>query len=264
MTIKMKTRRGPMGCPCNSPVIDSGTLSRTASPQRGVTGAQMLWLAPGGPGSSQAQSAPAKAKVLILVGGGQGYLKKGVRYNSNKYFDQAARKSLDQYTKGYDVVIEHVNSAKKMKELIESREWNKVIYFGHGVLNQMALAPDPSGNGKILKIDEFAKVLSKAKVKEVYLFGCRSGYTGLARNLSRKLKRTVYGTFNDLDVEWVQKGGSSGKIDTNEFNFKESLTEYTNGFQTKDGKKTEQRREERNDPVNISNDPLSENPMIDQ
>ena len=118
----------------------------------------------------------------------------------------------------------------------------------------MALAPQEGG--RILKKEELAQALQKAQVKKVYLFGCKAGLCGLARQLPKDVSgATVYGTFGSLDVDWEQRKDPDGTF-TNKFDFKEPLTEYTGGFQTKDGRKTKQRRHERGDPITMSDDPF--------
>jgi hypothetical protein len=199
-------------------------------------------------------------KALIAIGTGHDGIKKGVRLNSDKYFDQSARNSFAPYTKGHDVHLVHVDSAKEMRDLIEGGTWNVVLYFGHGVENQMALAPKEGGT--LLSMGELAKALQKAQATQVYLFGCKAGQTGLARKLSKEVPgATVHGTFGSLDVDWEQRMGPD-KTFTNRFIFKEALTDYKGGFQTKDGKRTKQRRRENDDPLTIDGDPLGE--MVDQ
>jgi hypothetical protein len=202
----------------------------------------------------------SKPKALIVLGTGHDGIKKGVRLNSDKYFDKSARDSFAPYTKDHEVTLVHVDSAKEMRELIEGDTWNVVIYFGHGVENQMALAPKEGG--KQLNEEELANALKKAQTKQVYLFGCKAGETGLARKLSKDVPgTTVHGTFGSLDVDWEQRMDPD-KTFTNKFVFKEVLTEYKSGFQMKDGKKTKQRRQERGDRITIGDDPLE--PMVDQ
>ena len=137
-----------------------------------------------------------------------------------------------------------------------------VIYFGHGVVNQMALAPQETG--KRLSKADLESALQKAGAKKVYLFGCRAGWTGLARQLSKDLPgTTVFGTFDLLDVDWEQKKDPDGTF-TNHFTFKEALTEYSSGTQSKDGKKTKNRRQEMGDPVRITDSPIGEEPEVEQ
>lgn len=200
-------------------------------------------------------------KALIVLGTGHDGIKKGVRLKTDDYFDKAALVSFAPYTKGHDVTIKHVKSAAEMKQLIGDGTWDVVIYFGHGVENEMALAPDETG--KRLTKEELVKALQASGTKQVYLFGCKAGETGLARKLSKDLPgATVYGTFGSLDVDWEQRKDPDGTF-TNKFAFKEVLTEYNSGFQMKNGKKTNQRRHERGDPIIIGDDPFGES-MVDQ
>ena len=118
-----------------------------------------------------------------------------------------------------------------MKELIEGGSWDVVIYFGHGVENQMALAPDE--RGRILKKEELAQALQKAQVKKVYLFGCKAGLTGLARQLSKDvLGATVYGTFGSLDVDGEQRKDPDGTF-TNKFDSRSRLPNTPVDFKPK-------------------------------
>jgi hypothetical protein len=212
--------------------------------------------------SPKAGPTSSKPRALIIIGTGHDSIQKGVRLKGDTYFDKAALASFAAFTPSHDVTLRHVKSAKEMKELIEGGTWDVVIYFGHGVENQMALAPDE--RGRILKKEEFAQALQKAQVKKVYLFGCKAGQTGLARQLSKDVPgATVYGTFGSLDVDWEQRKDPDGTF-TNKFDFKEPLTEYTGGFQTKDGRKTKQRRHERGDPITMGDDPLGGELMVNQ
>ncbi len=221
--------RGPVGLQLNLPVF--------AAPNLGKTGG-------------------AKSRALIVIGTGHASIKSGVRLKSDKYFDKAALTSFGPYTKGHSVTLRHVNSAAQMKKLIESDSWDVVIYFGHGVENQQALAPKEMG--KTLSKDDLVAALKTAGSKKVYLFGCKAGYTGLARAVSKELGgANVYGTFGSLDVDWEQSKDPDGTF-TNRFKFKEALTEYTGGFQTEKGKKTSTRKTEMDDPIGISDDPLGE------
>lgn len=200
-------------------------------------------------------------KALIIIGTGHDGIKKGVRLKSDTYFDKAAHTSFAPYTKGYDVTLKHVESAQEMKRLISGDKWDVVIYFGHGVENQMALAPRETG--KILSKDELVEALKAAQTTQVYLFGCKAGYTGLARQLSKEIPGSkIFGTFGSLEVDWEQRKSPDGPL-INKFNFKEPLTEYLGGFQTKDGEKEKQRRQEMKDPITLGGDPLGE-PMVDQ
>jgi hypothetical protein len=239
-------------------VVDPGPQSTKGGAVPGPIG---LYAWRDDPTASPTGTTSAKPKALIIIGTGHDSIKKGVRFKSDDYFDRAARSSFAAYTPSHDVTLKHVDSAKEMTTLIESATWDVVIYFGHGVENEMALAPKEGG--RLLKKDDLAKALQAAQVKKVYLFGCKAGQTGLARQLSKDVPGTaVYGTFGSLDVDWEQRKDPDGTF-TNKFDFKEPLTEYTGGFQTKDGKKTKQRRAERADPITLGNDPLGE-PLIDQ
>lgn len=255
-------------------------LSRTPGPAGGVLGRINK---PGGPGSVSprplgleirspifaaprlAQVSPPKAasnKALIVIGDGHDSMKQGVRLKNDKYFDQAALTSFAAYTKGYTVTLVHVNSAADMKRVIEKGSWDVVIYFGHGVMNQMALAPKETG--KRLSKEDLESALQTAGAKKVYLFGCRAGWTGLARQLSKSLPgATVFGTFGTLDVEWEQRKDADSTF-TNQFIFKEGLTEFTSGAQTEGGKKTKTRRQEMGDPIQVTDSPIGEDPEIAQ
>jgi hypothetical protein len=212
--------------------------------------------------SPQGGPTSPKPKALIIIGTGHDSIRSGVRFKDDSYFDKAALSSFAAYTPSHVVTLRHVKSAKEMKELIAGGTWDVVIYFGHGVENMMALAPQEGG--RMLKKEELVEALQKGQVKKVYLFGCKAGQTGLARQLSKEVPgATVYGTFGSLDVDWEQRKDPDGTF-TNKFDFKEPLTEYTGGFQTKDGKKTKQRRHERGDPIKMSDDALGGEPMVDQ
>jgi hypothetical protein len=215
------------------------------------------------PGASpQGGPTSPKPKALIIIGTGHDSIRSGVRFKDDSYFDKAALSSFAAYTPSHDVTLRHVKSAKEMKDLIAGGTWDVVIYFGHGVENMMALAPQEGG--RMLKKEELVEALQKGQVKKVYLFGCKAGQTGLARQLSKEVPgATVYGTFGSLDVDWEQRKDPDGTF-TNKFDFKEPLTEYTGGFQTKNGKKTKQRRHERGDPITVSDDPLGGELMVDQ
>ena len=212
--------------------------------------------------SPKAGPASSKPRALIIIGTGHDSIRQGVRLKDDTYFDKAALASFAAFTPSHDVTLRHVRSAKELKELIEGGTWDVVIYFGHGRGEPDGACPDE--RGRILKKEEFAQALQKAQVKKVYLFGCKAGQTGLARQLSKDVPgATVYGTFGSLDVNWEQRKDPDGTF-TNKFEFKEPLTEYTGGFQTKDGRKTKQRRHERGDPITMSDDPLGGELMVDQ
>lgn len=214
------------------------------------------------PGPSPAPTTKAaRGRALIVIGTGHDGIKKGVRRKGDDWFDKAALGSFGSFTTGLDVKLVHVDSADAMKAAIENGPWDVVVYFGHGVENQMALAPKEMG--RVLKEPDLAAALKTGQAKKVYLFGCKSGMTGLARQLSKDVPgATVYGTFGSLDVEWEQRMDPDGTF-TNKFNFKEPLTEYTGGFQTENGKKTAKRRQEMRDPISVDGNPFEE-PMVPQ
>jgi hypothetical protein len=198
-------------------------------------------------------SASSKPKALIVIGAGQDGIKKGVRFNSDDYFDKSARNSFAAYTADHDVTLRHVSTAQEMKDLIESDTWDVVIYFGHGVENQMAL--DPHERGKPLTEAELAQALKKAQTKNVFLFGCKAGETGLARKLSKDVPGiTVAATFGVLEASWKQGQDRKGGTFTNEFDFKSPLTEYNGGFAVKGGRKMDKRPRERGDQIKSTDD----------
>src|SRR5262249_40534149 len=152
-------------------------------------------------------------------------------------------------------------SAKEMKELIESDTWDVVAYFGHGVENQMALAPQEGG--RILSKDDLVAALKKAHPSQVILLGCRAGETGLARQLSKEVPgTTVLGTFESLDVTWKQ-GQEKGGAFYNRLEPNQGFTEYKDGFQMENGKRSKRRRHERGDPITLDGD-LNGELMVDQ
>jgi hypothetical protein len=206
-------------------------------------------------------SPSSKPKALIIIGAGQDGIKKGVRFKGDDYFDKAAHNSFAAYTADHDVTLRHVSSAQEMKDLIESDTWDVVIYFGHGVENQMAL--DPHERGRPLTEADLAQALKKAQTKNVFLFGCKAGETGLARKLSKDVPGvTVAATFGTLEASWKQGQERKGGTFTNEFDFKSPLTEYNGGFAVKGGKKTDKRPRERGDKIQSTDDPLSDS--VDQ
>ncbi|MEE9615053.1 MAG: hypothetical protein V3W31_08945 [Thermodesulfobacteriota bacterium] len=198
-------------------------------------------------------------KDLIIIGNGQESLRAGVRHRSNKYFNAAAQNTFRHFTKKRgDAKLKHVKSSKEMTSLIKGKSWDVVLYFGHGVVNRPELDPGFGAKKPTLKLNEFAAALKQANVKQVYLLGCQSGYTGLARALSKALPSvSVYGTFSDLDVKWIQHG-KAGQIQENKFIITEKLIEYRNGFQMKNGKKAARRNAEINDPIVPHGDPLGQ------
>lgn len=173
-----------------------------------------------------------------------------MRLKSDDYFDRAAQTTFAPYLTGTKVTIKHVNSAKEMWQVIAGGTWDVVIYFGHGVENARALAPNETGAH--LKEEELMAALKAAKTKQVVLAGCKSAETGLARALSEQLPGTnVYGNFEGLDADWVQKGDSNGNLTTNKFQFKQPFARYKDGFQVdvKTGAKLVRRLAERGDSI---------------
>lgn len=188
--------------------------------------------------------------ALIVIGTGHDHIKKGVRLKSDDYFDRAAQTTFAPYLNGAKVTVKHVSSAKELKQVIAGGTWDVVIYFGHGVENARALAPNETGAH--LKEEELVAALKAAKTKQVVLAGCKSAATGLARALSSQLPGTnVYGNSEGLDADWVQKGDAKGNITTNEFQFKQSFVRYKDGLQVdvKTGIKLARRLAERGDRI---------------
>ena len=209
-------------------------------------------------GSASVQLAPTavakrvKPKALVLVGDDLTF-RKGVKHNNNKMLNKALRKLFVSYISGFTLKIVYVKTNEAMLSEIESNSWDAVIYFGHGVTNAQKLAP---GEAPYLSKESLAKSLKKANPKQVYLVGCRSGWTGLARSLSRQLKSTtVFGTFNDVDISWEQRG-RKGKITKNELTLSEQFTEYRTGLKYVKGKKSKTREREMGDPIGSGADPL--------
>lgn len=212
-----------------------------------------------------AKVATAKPKALIVIGNGHESVKQGVRHTGRKYFDEAALNSFAAHTKNHAVTIRHVNSAEAMRKAIEGGQWDTVIYFGHGVVNQQMLAPDE--RGRPITKEELIQALRKAGAKSVFLYGCKAGYTGLARALSGALRNVkVHGTFEVLEATWRQEDpdGRGPKPMINKFEFDAGPVEYTNGYQTKNGKKTKMRREELGDPVRMDDVLPADEPMVPQ
>lgn len=194
------------------------------------------------------KSSPSSA--LIVIGTGHDHIKEGVKFTSNHHFDKAAQTTFAPYLTKAKVTVKHVSSAKEMKQVIAGGTWDVVIYFGHGVENARALAPNETGTH--LKEEELVAALRTAKVKRVVLAGCKSAATGLARSLSKQLPGTdVYGNAEGLDAEWVQEGDSNNNVTTNKFQFTQSFVRYKDGFQVdvKTGTKLTRRLAERGDPI---------------
>ena len=109
---------------------------------------------------TKAVNTASGGNALIVVGTGHDDLKKGVRHSDDKHFNQAILEFFAPHTKGMNVTIKHVKSAKEMKQLIAGGSWNLVAYFGHGVVNQMAL--EPQERGARLSKDELVSALKQA------------------------------------------------------------------------------------------------------
>jgi len=208
---------------------------------------------------AKAVNAASAGKALIVVGTGHDDLKKGVRYPDDKNFNQAILDFFAPQTKGLTVTIKHVKSAKEMKQLIASETWDVVAYFGHGVVNQMAL--EPQERGARLSKDELVAALKQAKPSRVILMGCKAGWTGLGRQISTELPGvTVSATFESLDVSWEQ-GSKDGQF-YNRLTPSEAFTDYKDGLHIENGQKAKWRRREQVDPLDVNGDPLGE--RVDQ
>jgi hypothetical protein len=239
----------------------NGVLDRARGEPQGPLG-RTLWQKKSAPDTAPdpAPAGQAKGRALIVIGTGHDSIKQGVRFKTDEYFDKAALTSFAAYTGSHQVTLVHVDSAAAMKKVIENGPWDVVIYFGHGVENQMALAPKEMG--KPLSEADLASALKKASVKSVYLFGCKAGATGLARRLSKDVPgATVYGTFGSLDVEWEQRKDPDQPL-VNRFTFKEPLSEYKDNFQMEKGKKLKTRKHEMGDKIDVNADPID--PRVDQ
>ena len=189
-------------------------------------------------------------KGLIIVGAGQEQLTQNMQDPGDKAFDAAIKGMFGAQMKGLNVTIKHVKSAAEMTQLLKSGSWDAVAYFGHGVVNDQALAPSGHADKSLSRAD-LAAALRAANPKNVYLMGCTAGWTGLARNLSADLPGTsVFGTFDILDVTW-QRGQDAGGNKVNRMTPNQPFTEYQGGFRTENGKKATQRPRERGDPLVI-------------
>jgi hypothetical protein len=214
-----------------------------------------LWQKQSGLPASPPPIKSSSPSALIVIGTGHDHIKKGVRFKSDDYFDKAAQTTFAPHLTGAKVTIKHVSSAREMKDVIAGGTWDVVIYFGHGVENAKALAPNETGPH--LKEEELVSALKAAKAKRVVLAGCKSAATGLARALSKQLPGTnVYGNAEGLDASWLQKMDTEGNF-TNEFQFVQQFSRYNGGFQVdvKTGAKLARRLVERGDP--IVNDPTA-------
>jgi hypothetical protein len=204
---------------------------------------------------AKAVNTGAGGKALIVVGTGHDDLKRGVRHSDDKHFNQAILDFFAPHTKGMNVTIRHVKSAKEMKQLIAGGSWDLVAYFGHGVVNQMAL--EPQERGARLSKDELVSALKQAKPSRVILMGCKAGWTGLGRQISTELPGvTVSATFESLDVSWEQ-GRKDGQ-NYNRLTPSEEFTDYKDGFHIENGQKAKWRKREQVDKLDLEGDPLGE------
>jgi hypothetical protein len=204
---------------------------------------------------AKAVNSGAGGKALIVVGTGHDDLKRGVRHSDDKHFNQAILDFFAPHTKGMDVTIKHVKSAKEMKQLIAGGSWDLVAYFGHGVVNQMAL--EPLERGARLSKDELVSALKQAKPSRVILMGCKAGWTGLGRQISTELPGvTVSATFESLDVSWEQ-GRKDGQ-NYNRLTPSEEFTDYKDGLHIENGQKAKWRKREQVDKLDPNGDPLGE------
>jgi hypothetical protein len=211
----------------------------------GPVGRQHVFADADGSNGSGGQTPASKGTALIIVGAGQSSVKQG---RTEAQFDQALRQYFDQYVKGYNVTLKHVSSAKEMIDQIAGSTWDVVIYFGHGVLSGEQLLAPGSSYSAPLKPDDLASALQKAGTSRVYIFGCDSALTGLARYLSKQLKGTsVTGMSDDLEVKWKSKTDKQGT--QNEMTFKGKPSEYVNGQYMENGKAAARRPHERLDPL---------------
>ena len=217
-----------------------------------------VWSAPifAAPGAvAKVTNTGSAGKALIVVGTGHDDLKKDVRFPDDKHFNQAILDFFAPHTTGLNVTIKHVTSAKEMKQLIAGGTWDLVAYFGHGVVNQMAL--EPKERGARLSKDELVAALKQAKPSRVLLMGCKAGWTGLGRQISKELPGvTVSATFESLDVSWEQ--GSKDNKFYNRLTPSEAFTDYKDGFHIENGQKAKWRRREQVDPLDPNGDPLGE------
>ena len=217
-----------------------------------------IWSAPifAAPGAvAKVTNTGSGGKALIVVGTGHDDLKRGVRHSDDKHFNQAILDFFAPHTKGMDVTIRHVQSAKEMKQLIAGGSWDLVAYFGHGVVNQMAL--EPQERGARLSKDELVSALKQAKPSRIILMGCKAGWTGLGRQISTELPGvTVSATFESLDVSWEQ-GRKDGQ-NYNRLTPSEEFTDYKDGFHIENGQKAKWRKREQVDKLDLEGDPLGE------
>ena len=258
---------GPLGQSPNSNTIEEPSNGLSVRPGRraphgdtppGPVGLH-IWNAPifAAPGAvAKVTNTGSGGKALIVVGTGHDDLKKNVRYPDDKHFNQAILDFFAPHTKGLTVTIKHVNSAKEMRDLIANGSWDVVAYFGHGVVNQMAL--EPKERGARLSKDDLVAALKQAKPNKVLLMGCKAGWTGLGRQISKEIPGvTVGATFESLDVSWEQGKPKNGDF-YNRLTPSEDFTMYKDGFQLDQGQKAKWRKREQVDKLDPNGDPLGE------
>ena len=247
---------GPLG----TNIVGAGVRSRGGLP--GPVGLN-VWSAPifAAPGAvAKVANTGSGGRALIVVGTGHDDLKKDVRYPDDKHFNQAILDFFAPHTKGLTVTIKHVNSAKEMKRIVADGPWEVVAYFGHGVVNQMAL--EPKEGGARLSKDELVAALKQAKPSKVLLMGCKAGWTGLGRQISKEIPGvTVGATFESRDVSWEQGKPKDGDF-YNRLTPSEDFTMYKDGFQLDKGQKAKKRRREQGDKIDMNSDPFDD--TIDQ
>ena len=257
---------GPVGRSSDGEAIEPRTIGLSLRPGRRAPQADSppgpvglhVWNSPifAAPNTvAKAVNTAAGGKALIVVGTGHDDVKKGVRYSDDKHFDQAILDFFAPHTKGMNVTIKHVKSAKEMKQLIAGESWDLVAYFGHGVVNQMAL--EPQERGARLSKDELVAALKQAKPSRVLLMGCKAGWTGLGRQISTELPGvTVSATFESLDVNWEQ-GSKDGQF-YNRLTPSEGFTDYKDGFHIENEQKAKWRKREQVDKLDPNGEPLGE------
>jgi hypothetical protein len=199
---------------------------------------------------SAGQTSPAKKTALIIVGGGQTDLKAG---RTDAQLDDVLRKEFEKYVKGYTVTLKHVSSAKAMTDLIAGSSWDAVIYFGHGVLGNEGML-NPAGDYGYLKPEDLIASLQRAKPGKVYILGCESARTGLARRVSKAVSgASVFGMVDDLDVTWKTTKTDQG-VD-NSLSINAEPSEYVNGRYVVNGQTPARRPHEAGDPVDPTGGP---------
>jgi hypothetical protein len=220
--------------------------------QPGHSGRQHIYADANG---SAGQAPAKKMTALIIVGAGQGGVKNG---RSDAQLDKVLQQELGKYVTNYQITLKHVASAREMTDAITNGSWDAIFYFGHGVLTRdQMLAPsgthdDPNA---FLKPDDLIAALQRAKPGKVFLLGCESAQTGLARHVSKELKgASVYGmSKDDLDVTWETH--NDGKTTTDRLTLSEEPKEYVDGHYVVGGKTPDRRPPEMNDAIDSSGGP---------